>query len=74
MNKHVRYAIKFTLITFVIGLIIGMGLRLFEQEKELIRLSEELNNTQEQLLISNDKLKQIDARNEAIKYMDGVVE
>lgn len=34
------------------------------------RLEQQLSDTQEQLLISNDQLKQINMRNEAIYYMN----
>lgn len=40
------------------------------QQKKLNDLQEDLRETQEQLLISNDQLKQIEARNEAIKYIE----
>ena len=65
-----RRATKIIVAAFTIGLIIGLTVKNYEQTKLIETLTNDLRGTQEQLLISNDQLKQIEARNEAIKYIE----
>lgn len=65
-----RQATKIIVAAFTIGLIIGLTVKNYEQTKLIETLTNDLRGTQEQLLISNDQLKQIEARNEAIKYIE----
>lgn len=61
--------IKFIAIAFLLGVIIGLGLRMYEQHKEIDELTNRLYDTQEQLIISNDQLKQIQMYQEREQYM-----
>lgn len=61
--------IKFIAIAFSLGVIIGLGLRMYEQHKEIDELTNRLYDTQEQLIISNDQLKQIQMYQEREQYM-----
>lgn len=58
----------------VIAFLVGFGTFLFIDNARLQKEAEEseqvLQDAQEQLIISNDQLKQIDMRNEAIHYME----
>lgn len=65
-----RRATKIIVAVFTIGLIIGLTVKIYEQTELIETLTNDLRETQEQLLISNDQLKQIEARNEAIKYIE----
>lgn len=65
-----RRATKIIVAVFTIGLIIGLTVKIYEQTELIETLTNDLRGTQEQLLISNDQLKQIEARNEAIKYIE----
>jgi uncharacterized membrane protein YidH (DUF202 family) len=74
MTKEVLEAIKkalnVTIVVFAIGIIAGQAIRNFEQEIKIEELKAELSDTQEQLHISNDQLKQIYMFQEREQYME----
>lgn len=75
--RHSRAGDFFTrVIVPILSIIVILTLlnRNEELESELQRVEQELNDTQEQLLISNNMLHQIKMRNEREFYMDQVEE
>lgn len=62
-----REKVLITIFMVITGLFAGITT---EQGNKISELEQELQETQEQLLISNDQLKMIEMRNEAIKYME----
>lgn len=61
---------KIVLMSIVLGFVAGVIASNIELAKTNKQLETELVETQEQLNISNDHLKQINMRNEAIYYIN----
>ena len=59
--------LAFILLTVLFLVVLAVNADLKIENKQL---KQELSETQEQLLISNDQLKQINMRNEAIYYIN----
>lgn len=64
-----RIAILLTTL-FIMGAFAGAAIRTSKQQSEIERLEQELLDTQQQLIISNDQLKQIQAYQEREYYME----
>ena len=71
MSKKMK---KMLLTVFLVGVIIGQAVWNIEQSRTIRELEGQVSDLQGQLSVSRDILNQINARNEAIKYIGGLME
>lgn len=74
MKKHKDFAVKLLLPLFFVGLLIGAFAWNLKQGAYVDQLEQELDETREQLYISNDTLRQIQMFNEREYYMNRMEE
>lgn len=77
MTEDYKYFVKtkgLVSIFILIGLFIGITVQNLNQAAYINRLEKELNDTREQLYISNDTLRQIEMFNEREYYMQQLEE
>lgn len=70
MKKYKDFIVKLLLVFFLIGWFIGIAAWNLKQGAYVEQLEQELDETREQLYISNDMLRQIQMFNEREYYMN----